>query len=69
VDIDSETFNMDLNLVESVITPRTKAIIPVHLFGEMVNMDKLLAIAKTYNLAIIEDCAQSFGSACHLGKA
>lgn len=62
VDIDETTFNLDLQQVEAAITPRTKAIIPVHLFGQPVDMTTLMAIAQAHNLAVIEDCAQSTGA-------
>ena len=62
IDIDSNSFNLDLALVETAITPQTKAIIPVHLFGQPVNMTKLMAIAQAHNLAVIEDCAQATGA-------
>lgn len=62
VDIDAATFNLDLNQVERAITERTRAVIPVHLFGLPVNMTHLMAIAQTHNLFIIEDCAQSTGA-------
>jgi dTDP-4-amino-4,6-dideoxygalactose transaminase len=62
VDIDSNTFNIDLQQVAAAITPKTKAIIPVHLFGQPVDMTALMAIAKSHNLAVIEDCAQATGA-------
>jgi dTDP-4-amino-4,6-dideoxygalactose transaminase len=62
VDVDAETYNLDLNQVEAVITPRTKAIIPVHLFGQPLDMTRLMAIAQTHNLIVIEDCAQATGA-------
>lgn len=62
VDIDPITFNINVDLIESAITERTKAIMPVHLFGQMADMDPLMAIAKKYNLAVIEDGAQAIGS-------
>ncbi|BAY17424.1 DegT/DnrJ/EryC1/StrS aminotransferase [Nostoc sp. HK-01] len=62
VDIDINTFNLDLRQIAGAITPKTKAIIPVHLFGQPVDMTELMAIANTHNLAIIEDCAQSTGA-------
>ncbi len=62
VDIDATTFNIDLQQVAAAITPKTKAIIPVHLFGQPVDMTALMAIAQTHNLAVIEDCAQSTGA-------
>jgi len=63
VDIDPRTCNMDLDQVEAAITPRTKAIIPVHLYGQMVNMKRVAEIAKKHNLLVIEDCAQAMGAA------
>jgi dTDP-4-amino-4,6-dideoxygalactose transaminase len=62
VDIDEHTFNLDLSQVEAAITPRTKAIIPVHLFGQPVNMTRLMTIAEAHQLAVIEDCAQATGA-------
>ena len=62
VDIDANTFNLDLKLISGAITERTRAIIPVHLFGHPVNMPELMAIAKTYQLWVIEDCAQAIGA-------
>lgn len=62
VDIDPKTFNIDLNQIESSITSRTKAIIPVHLFGQPVDIEKLISICQFKNIKIIEDCAQSFGA-------
>jgi len=62
VDIESETMNLDPAKIESKITERTKAILPVHIFGHPANMEKILLIAKKYNLKVIEDCAQSFGA-------
>lgn len=62
VDIEPDTFNIDPNLIESKITPRTKAIMPVHLFGQLANMDAILKIAKKHNLFVIEDAAQAIGA-------
>lgn len=62
VDIDLATFNLNLDQVEAAITGYTRAIIPVHLFGLPVNMTRLMAIAQTHNLLIVEDCAQSTGA-------
>ena len=62
VDIDPETFNLDLDQVEAAITPQTRAILPVHLFGRPVEMTRLMAIAENHNLAVIEDCAQATGA-------
>ncbi|MEO0837909.1 MAG: DegT/DnrJ/EryC1/StrS family aminotransferase [Cyanobacteria bacterium J06643_5] len=62
VDIDATTFNLDLQQVEAAITPSTKAIIPVHLFGQPVDMTALMELAEAKNLLVIEDCAQSTGA-------
>lgn len=62
VDVDAENYNIDLQKIEEAITPKTKAIIPVHLFGQTVNMHKLLPIAEKHQLYIIEDTAQAFGA-------
>ncbi len=61
-DIELDTFNLDLNQVEATITDRTRAIIPVHLFGQPTNMTRLMAIAQAHNLFVVEDCAQSTGA-------
>jgi len=61
-DIDLNTFNMDVSQVESLISPRTKAIIPVHLFGQMTELDLLKSIGAKYHIPIIEDAAQSIGA-------
>ncbi len=63
VDIAPESMNIDPAKIESEITERTKAILPVHMFGHPADMEKILLIAKKYNLRVIEDCAQSFGAA------
>jgi dTDP-4-amino-4,6-dideoxygalactose transaminase len=62
VDIDPVTFNIDANAIPAKITPRTKAIMPVHLFGQCAEMDPMLEIAKRCKLAIIEDAAQAIGA-------
>ncbi|NJO42696.1 MAG: DegT/DnrJ/EryC1/StrS family aminotransferase [Cyanobacteria bacterium CRU_2_1] len=62
VDIDPQTFNIDLNQIEAAITDRTKAILPVHLFGQPVNMTHLMDIAQSHKLWVIEDCAQATGA-------
>jgi dTDP-4-amino-4,6-dideoxygalactose transaminase len=62
VDIDPKTFNVDVALIESAVTEKTKAIIPVHLFGQMADMDPIMEIAKKHDLAVIEDAAQSISS-------
>jgi len=67
VDIDPETFNIDSDLIETAITPKTKAILPVHLYGQMCDMDRLQAIADKYGLKLIEDACQSV-KASYKGK-
>jgi dTDP-4-amino-4,6-dideoxygalactose transaminase len=62
VDIDTKTFNIDPEFIESAVTEKTKAIMPVHLFGQMANMDPIMEIASKYNLAVIEDAAQAITS-------
>lgn len=62
VDVDPDTFNIDPLLAERAITPRTRAIIPVHLFGQPADMTALNDICARHNLILIEDCAQSFGA-------
>jgi dTDP-4-amino-4,6-dideoxygalactose transaminase len=62
VDVDANTYNLNLQQVAAAITPKTKAIIPVHLFGQPVDMTALMELAKQHNLKVIEDCAQSTGA-------
>jgi len=62
VDIDPETFNIDPSKIEASITSKTKAIMPVHLFGQVADMDPILTIAKAHDIAIIEDAAQAIGA-------
>lgn len=62
VDIDPATFLMRVDQIEKLITPKTKAIMPVHLFGQCVDMEPLMAIARKHRLAVIEDAAQAIGS-------
>jgi len=62
VDIDPVTYNIDPAKIEAAITPKTKAILPVHLYGHACDMGAILEIAKKHNLMVLEDCAQSFGS-------
>jgi len=62
VDIKSDTFNIDPEKIEENISPLTKAVIPVHLFGHPTDMDEIMAIARKYNLKVIEDCAQAPGA-------
>lgn len=66
-DISPDTYTLDPALAERAITPRTKAIVPVHLYGQMVEMNELQAIATRHNLRIIEDCAQAHGAEIDLG--
>ncbi|MDA0783630.1 MAG: DegT/DnrJ/EryC1/StrS family aminotransferase [Bacteroidetes bacterium] len=62
VEVDPATFLMDVSLVEALITENTRAIAPVHLYGQMVSMEPLLALAKKHNLYVVEDAAQAIGS-------
>lgn len=62
VDIDPNTFNFDLAQIEQAITPNTKAIMPVHIFGQPVDMTRLMEIAQVHKLYVIEDCAQATGA-------
>lgn len=61
VDVEPDTFNIDVKAIEKAITPKTKAIVPVHLFGQCANMDEIMALAKRHNLYVIEDNAQAIG--------
>jgi len=61
-DIEADTFNLDPKDIEPRITPRTKAIVPVHLYGQSADMDPLLALASSYNLSVVEDTAQALGA-------
>lgn len=61
VDIEPDTLCIDPNKIEEAITPRTKAIIPVHLYGSMADMDRIMAIARKHGLKVIEDCAHAHG--------
>ncbi len=63
VDIDPDTFNIDLAKTAAAITERTRALLPVHLFGQPVDMQAVGALAQKHGLSVIEDCAQSFGAA------
>ncbi len=62
VDVDSGTFNVDVNQLERRITERTKAIIAVHLYGQMAEMDRILAIARAHGVAVVEDACQAIGA-------
>ncbi len=69
IDIESDTFNINPELIEKAITPKTKAILPVHLFGQPAKMDKIMAIAQKYNLKVIEDAAQAHGAKYYSKRA
>ncbi|NIJ44506.1 dTDP-4-amino-4,6-dideoxygalactose transaminase [Wenyingzhuangia heitensis] len=62
IDVEEDTFNMSITALKKAITPKTKAIIPVHLFGQCANMEAILEIAKEHNLHVIEDTAQALGA-------
>jgi UDP-2-acetamido-2-deoxy-ribo-hexuluronate aminotransferase len=62
VDVEPDTFNIDIKAIKKAITPKTKAIVPVHLFGQCANMDAIMEIAETHNLFVIEDNAQAIGA-------
>lgn len=64
VDVDETTFNLDPAKIEAAITPRTKGIVAVHLFGLPAKMEAILAIAQKHHLVVIEDCAQAVGASC-----
>jgi len=64
VDSERKTWNLNLDLVEDLISPSTKVIIPVHLFGHPVDMDRLCALADAHGIAVIEDCAEAHGAHC-----
>ncbi|RYY08344.1 MAG: DegT/DnrJ/EryC1/StrS family aminotransferase [Sphingobacteriaceae bacterium] len=69
VEPDIDTYNINPNLIEAKINNRTKAILPVHLYGQLCNMEEINTLAKKYNLKVIEDCAQSHGAQSHEIKA
>jgi len=62
VDVDRDTFNINVEAIKKAITPKTKAIIPVHLFGQCANMEAVMNIANEHNLFVIEDTAQAIGA-------
>ena len=62
VDVDSENFNIDIEAIKKAITPKTKAIVPVHLFGQCAHMDEIMELAKAHQLYVIEDNAQAIGA-------
>lgn len=69
VDIEADTFNMDARKLEAAVSPRTKCIIPVHIYGQGCDMDAIMRIAEKHNLLVIEDNAQSIGAKHKSGKA
>lgn len=62
VDVEEKSLTLDPKLLEQAITPRTKAVIPVHLYGQMADMDAIIAVAKKHNLAVLEDACQAHGA-------
>jgi dTDP-4-amino-4,6-dideoxygalactose transaminase len=62
VDVDERTYNLNPALLEKAITPRTKAVIPVHLYGQMADMDPIMDIARTHGLYVVEDACQAHGA-------
>ena len=67
VDVDPETYNIDVEKIEAAITSRTRAILPVHLFGQSVDMEQVMGIARKYDLYLVEDAAQSLGTDYRFG--
>ncbi|MEU3020556.1 MULTISPECIES: DegT/DnrJ/EryC1/StrS family aminotransferase [unclassified Nocardiopsis] len=65
VDIDPDTYLMDVSAVAAAITPRTRCLLPVHLYGQCVDMEPLLALAREHGIAVLEDCAQAHGARHH----
>lgn len=68
VDVDSDTFNIDVTSAEKAITAKTAALMAVHLFGQCADMDRVLALAKSRNLVVIEDTAQAIGATYHVNN-
>jgi dTDP-4-amino-4,6-dideoxygalactose transaminase len=62
IDIDPDTYNIDVAQIEAAVTPRTKAIVPVHLYGQAADLDPILSIARKHNLIVIEDACQAHGA-------
>ena len=69
VDINADTYNIDVNQIEDKITPKTKVILPVHLYGQMADMNSIMKLAEKHNLTVIEDAAQSIGAEFNNKKA
>lgn len=69
VDVEPDTYNIDPNLIEAAITPKTKVIMPVHLYGQIADMDPIMEIAGCHNLKVVEDAAQAIGSSYKGRKA
>src|SRR5689334_17713225 len=69
VDVDERTYTMEPELLEAAITPRTKAIMPVHLYGRLADIDAILDVARRHGLPVIEDCAQAHGATLRGRKA
>lgn len=67
IDVDPRTCNMDPGLLEAAITPRTKAVIPVSLYGQCADYDEINTIAARHGVVVIEDAAQSFGASYKIG--
>ena len=68
VDVDPDTFNVTAEIIEKAITPKTKAIVPVHLFGQSADMENIMAVAKKHGIPVIEDNAQSIGATYIFGN-
>ncbi|RZJ58170.1 MAG: aminotransferase class I/II-fold pyridoxal phosphate-dependent enzyme, partial [Flavobacterium sp.] len=62
VDVEADTFNISIDAIKKAITPKTKAIVPVHLFGQAANMEAIMQLAEEHNLYVIEDNAQAIGA-------
>ena len=69
VDVDEQTYNMNPDLLEGAITPKTKAVVPVHLFGQMADMDRIMQIARAHGLLVVEDACQAHGAEYHERRA
>src|SRR5262245_35543744 len=69
VDIDSRTFNIDPEKIEEAITPRTRAVVPTHLYGQPCDMSPIMSVARANKLTVIEDCAHALGATYHGARA